>query len=81
MWKHNFRGKALVTAVTACSCQAFMLLGYDQGVMSGIVGAPNRFARDFGNPDAGMQGNIVALYDVRLQSPCWPTGMATTTTG
>lgn len=64
MWKHNFRGKALVMAVTACSCQAFLLLGYDQGVMSGIVGAENRFARDFGHPDAGMQGNIVALYDV-----------------
>ena len=73
MWKHNFRGKALVTAVTACSCQAFLLLGYDQGVMSGIIGAENRFARDFGHPDADMQGNIVGLYDV-LHFPGQPRG-------
>lgn len=34
------------------------------GVMSGIVGADNRFARDFNNPDAAMQGNITGLYDI-----------------
>lgn len=66
MWKHNFRGRALVCAVTACSCQAFLLLGYDQGVMSGLVGADNRFGRDFNHPDADLQGDIVALYDVSL---------------
>jgi len=32
--------------------------------MSGIIGADNAFARDFNNPDAGMQGNITALYDI-----------------
>ncbi|KAI9929516.1 hypothetical protein ASPWEDRAFT_110586 [Aspergillus wentii DTO 134E9] len=64
MWKHNFRGRALVFAVTACSCQAFLLLGYDQGVMSGLVGADNRFGRDFHHPDADLQGDIVALYDI-----------------
>jgi len=31
LWKHNFRGRTLVFAVTAASCQAFLLLGYDQG--------------------------------------------------
>ncbi|KAL4888868.1 general substrate transporter [Aspergillus ambiguus] len=64
MWTHNFRGRTLVLAVTACSCQAFLLLGYDQGVMSGIVGADNRFGRDFNYPDADLQGDIVALYDI-----------------
>lgn len=34
------------------------------GVMSGLVGADNRFGRDFNNPDANMQGNITALYDI-----------------
>jgi MFS family permease len=34
------------------------------GVMSGIIGANNRFGRDFNNPDANMQGNITALYDI-----------------
>lgn len=64
LWKHNFRGKPLVAAITMATCQAFLLLGFDQGVMAGIIGANNRFGRDFNNPDAGMQGNIVALYDI-----------------
>ncbi|KAF4843487.1 Sugar transporter STL1 [Colletotrichum siamense] len=64
LWKHHFRGKKLVFAVTAASCQAFLLLGYDQGVMSGIIGAENRFARDFNNPDPDMQGNITSLYNI-----------------
>ncbi|KAL2798627.1 general substrate transporter [Aspergillus keveii] len=64
LWKHDFRGKALVFAIAAASCQAFLLLGFDQGVMAGIIGAENRFGRDFNNPDADMQGNITALYDI-----------------
>ncbi|RHZ63563.1 hypothetical protein CDV55_106616 [Aspergillus turcosus] len=62
--EYNFRGKALITAITMASCQAFLLIGFDQGVMSGIIGAQNRFGRDFNNPDAAMQGNITALYDI-----------------
>ncbi|KAL4951910.1 general substrate transporter [Aspergillus filifer] len=64
LWKHNFRGRTLVIAIAAASCQAFLLLGFDQGVMAGIIGADNRFGRDFNNPDADMQGNITALYDI-----------------
>ncbi|KAI5918990.1 general substrate transporter [Camillea tinctor] len=64
MWKHDFQGKTLVFAITAASCQAFLLLGYDQGVMSGIIGADNAFGRQFDNPDPAMQGNIAALYDI-----------------
>ena len=66
------RGRALHWAVTgiialptsrrvqadnlAASCQAFLLLGYDQGVMSGLIGADNEFGKQFGHPDANMQG-------------------------
>ncbi|RAQ76556.1 sugar transporter [Aspergillus flavus] len=64
LWKHDFRGRTLIMAITMASCQAFLLLGFDQGVMSGLVGADNRFGRDFNNPDANMQGNITALYDI-----------------
>lgn len=32
--------------------------------MAGIIGADNRFGRDFNRPDADMQGNITALYDI-----------------
>ncbi|PLB34232.1 sugar porter family MFS transporter [Aspergillus candidus] len=64
LWKHEFRGKVLIAAITMASCQAFLLLGFDQGVMAGIVGAENRFGQDFNNPDPAMQGNITALYDI-----------------
>lgn len=81
LWKHNYRGKTLIFAVTAASCQAFLLLGFDQGmfqvylsshrtsltisgVMGGIIGADNPFGTYFNNPDADMQGNITALYDI-----------------
>lgn len=36
----------------------------NEGVMAGIIGADNRFGRDFDNPDVDMQGNITALYDI-----------------
>lgn len=32
--------------------------------MANIIGADNRFGKDFGHPDAAMQGNITALYDI-----------------
>lgn len=57
-------GKNLRWTVTLCCCMGFLLLGYDQGVMSGIIGAENRFAQDFNNPDSHMQGIITAIYDI-----------------
>ena len=41
---------------TAACCQAFLLLGYDQGSMSGLIGADNEFGKQFGHPDSSMQG-------------------------
>lgn len=32
--------------------------------MSGLIGADNNFGRFFNNPNADMQGNITALYDI-----------------
>ena len=32
--------------------------------MAGIIGADNRFGRDFNHPGPDMQGNITALYDI-----------------
>ncbi|RPB16305.1 general substrate transporter [Morchella conica CCBAS932] len=64
MWKPKLYGNALVYTITACCCQGFLLLGYDQGVMSGIIGADNRFAKDFNYPGTSTQGTIVAIYDI-----------------
>lgn len=38
-------------------------LGYDQGVFGGII-ITQDFLDAMGNPDAGMQGTIVSLYDI-----------------
>lgn len=57
-------------AVTAASCQAFLLLGYDQGVMSGLVGADNQFGRMMDNPDATAQGLLTSIYDTGCAFGC-----------
>ncbi|KAJ7055634.1 general substrate transporter [Mycena amicta] len=59
MWIMPLRGKAMVWAISG-----FLLLGYDQGVMSGIIGADNQFGKDFGHPNPTSQGTIVAIYDI-----------------
>ncbi|KAI0765877.1 general substrate transporter [Trametes elegans] len=64
MWIAPLRGKYLVSAITACCCQGFLLLGYDQGVMSGIIGADNQCDEDFGRPDPTTQGTIVSVLDI-----------------
>ena len=55
---------------TAASCQAFLLLGYDQGVMSGLIGADNAFGKQFGHPDPNMQGIITSIYDIGCAVGC-----------
>jgi len=50
------------TVITAC-CFAFLLFGYDQGVLSGLVSTPE-FLNTFGNPSPGLLGTIVAIYDI-----------------
>lgn len=64
------RGKYLHWAVTAASCQAFLLLGYDQGVMSGLIGANNQFGQTFNNPDSTMQGLLTSIYDIGCAVGC-----------
>jgi MFS family permease len=64
------RGRYLHWAVTAASCQAFLLLGYDQGVMSGLIGANNQFGQTFNNPDSTMQGLLTSIYDIGCAVGC-----------
>lgn len=61
----GLRGNKLVTAITTCCGMAFLLFGYDQGVMGGFVGYPeNSFAEVFNNPDATLTGVIVSIYEI-----------------
>lgn len=55
-------GKYLEGLVILACCCAFILFGYDQGVLSGLVSTPS-FLTAFGNPSPGLLGTIVAIYD------------------
>lgn len=56
-------GKCLEGLVILACCCAFILFGYDQGVLSGLV-STSSFLTEFGNPSPGLLGTIVAIYDV-----------------
>jgi len=60
----KFRGKTLVALITLTCSTSFLLFGYDQGVLSGIIGADNQFGKDFNHPDANTQGLIVSIYQL-----------------
>lgn len=58
-------GKALSHAVSTIATTGFLLFGYDQGVMSGIISAPafnNMFEATRDNPT--MQGTVTAIYEI-----------------
>ena len=60
----DFSGKTLVALITLTCSIGFMLFGYDQGVLSGLIGADNQFGMDFNNPDPTTQGLIVSVYQL-----------------
>ncbi|CCX32891.1 putative Myo-inositol transporter 1 [Pyronema domesticum] len=57
------RGTKLVASVVLASSSAFLLLGYDQGVLGGLLA--NHHLQDvLGHPSPSMTGTIVAIYDI-----------------
>ena len=56
-------GTGLVAAITSVCSSGFLLFGYDQGVMSGVV-ISKYWLETMGNPSSLMIGTITALYDV-----------------
>ena len=61
MWKP--RGHALLSTVTALTALGFMQIGYDYGLMGGLVtGAA--FNKTFDNPGSTMVSVIVAIFEV-----------------
>lgn len=56
-------GKPLIAAITSVCSAGFLLFGYDQGVMSGVVISKYWLAQ-MGHPSTVMVGTITALYDV-----------------
>ncbi|KAI9815942.1 MAG: hypothetical protein M1827_001934 [Pycnora praestabilis] len=56
-------GPMLVAAITSVCSSGFLLFGYDQGVMSGVV-ISQYWLSQMGNPSTIMVSTITALYDV-----------------
>ncbi|ETI24591.1 hypothetical protein G647_03960 [Cladophialophora carrionii CBS 160.54] len=65
----DLRGSALVWAITLSSGSCYVLFGYDQGVLGGLVAQPS-FLDAIGNPSASYLGTIVALYNIGCLAGC-----------
>ncbi|KAJ5889767.1 hypothetical protein N7504_010577 [Penicillium tannophilum] len=59
----GLKGALLVAAITSVCSSSFLLFGYDQGVMSGVV-ISDYWLAEMGHPSTVMTGTITALYDV-----------------
>ncbi|KAL2865723.1 sugar porter family MFS transporter [Aspergillus lucknowensis] len=63
MFLQNTRGKTLQLSISAACGAGFLLFGYDQGIFGGLLDNEH-FLRTFGYPNATIQGQIVATYDI-----------------
>jgi hypothetical protein len=60
---NSLHGPLLIAAITSVCSSGFLLFGYDQGVISGIV-ISQYWLDAMGDPSTLMIGTITALYDV-----------------
>ncbi|KAI7204265.1 hypothetical protein D0869_03776 [Hortaea werneckii] len=63
MFLSGLQGKPLRYSITAACGAGFLLFGYDQGLYGGLLDNQS-FPETFNNPDATIQGQIVATYDI-----------------
>ncbi|KAL5114313.1 hypothetical protein ACEQ8H_007788 [Pleosporales sp. CAS-2024a] len=59
----ELRGRALMLTVSLLTSLGFMLIGYDNGLMGGLVGAP-AFNKTFNHPSSDMVATIVAIFEI-----------------
>ncbi|CAG8976894.1 hypothetical protein HYALB_00003505 [Hymenoscyphus albidus] len=59
----ELKGRTLLMTVSVLTSLSFLLIGFDNGLMGGLVNA-RAFNDTFGNPNATMVGLIVAIYEV-----------------
>ncbi|CRG88990.1 Sugar transporter STL1 [Talaromyces islandicus] len=57
------RGIPLLSAITSVCASSFLLFGYDNGVMSGVV-ISSYWLDEMGNPSTIIVSTITALYDI-----------------
>lgn len=62
-YKVQLRGRPLTILVCFNASVAFLLFGYDQGVLAGLLTSPY-FLSTFGHPDSGLIGTINSVYNL-----------------
>ncbi|KAA6407798.1 MAG: sugar transporter STL1 [Lasallia pustulata] len=55
-------GRALMGAVTGLTSLGFCMIGYDNGLMGGLINTPS-FLKTFHTPGANVTATIVAIFD------------------
>ncbi|KAJ6092308.1 hypothetical protein N7467_004277 [Penicillium canescens] len=65
----NLEGRSLQIAIAVSAGSAYLLFGYDQGVLGGLVSNPG-FLEAIGNPSSGYLGTIVALFNIGCLGGC-----------
>jgi sugar porter (SP) family MFS transporter len=61
----SLQGRALQTAIMLTSAMAFLLYGYDQGVLGGLLTTPEFLGGVKLSPtDSNLLGTVVAIYDI-----------------
>lgn len=60
----QLEGRPLFAAVTTLTCLGFLLIGFDNGLLGGLVGG-NAFNETFHSPSPTIIGLIVAIYEGR----------------
>ncbi|KAL8639366.1 MAG: hypothetical protein Q9228_003595 [Teloschistes exilis] len=63
MFEKRLTGSALRGAIAAVCSVAFLLFGYDQGVLGAVIGLPS-FREEFNDPDRSTEGIIAGIYDI-----------------
>jgi hypothetical protein len=58
----ELQGRSLILTVSVLTSLGFMLIGYDNGLMGGLVNT-SAFKDTFDSPDADMIGVIVAIFE------------------
>ncbi|CAG8126425.1 unnamed protein product [Penicillium salamii] len=65
----ELQGRSLQIAIAVSAGSAYLLFGYDQGVLGGLVSYPG-FLSAIDNPSAGYLGTIVALFNIGCLMGC-----------
>lgn len=63
----ELQGQSLILTVSVLTSLGFMLIGYDNGLMGGLVNT-TAFKDTFNDPNADMIGVIVAIFEGMLVS-------------